>query len=156
LSHVRVTYKTDFGLDDWIYCTSHIHNWGLQAIQRYRYATHFAVHRYTRTRVLSLHKLCPDNGFISLTVTAAHMQSSFHLLVALLGLILRPSVPKTRLSSIPLLLRSYPCRLAVRSSTLHFRLDYTTAVLYSYFLVASSMSFITSRHGPYRKHSLYG
>jgi hypothetical protein len=33
----------------------HSHNFGLQAIQRYRWSTHFPVHRYTRTRVLSLH-----------------------------------------------------------------------------------------------------
>jgi hypothetical protein len=31
-----VTYKTGFGLDDWIYCTLYIHNSELQAIQRYR------------------------------------------------------------------------------------------------------------------------
>jgi hypothetical protein len=33
--------QTGFGLDDWIYCTLYIHNSGLQAIQRYRYSTHF-------------------------------------------------------------------------------------------------------------------
>jgi hypothetical protein len=33
---LRVTYRTGFGLDDWIYCTLYIHNSGLQVIQRYR------------------------------------------------------------------------------------------------------------------------
>jgi hypothetical protein len=51
LSRVGVTYKMSFGLDDWIYCTVHIDNSGVQVIQRYRLSTHFAVHRYTCTRV---------------------------------------------------------------------------------------------------------
>jgi hypothetical protein len=40
-------------LDDWIYCTLYIHNSGLQVVQRYCLFTHFTVHRYTRTRILS-------------------------------------------------------------------------------------------------------
>jgi hypothetical protein len=32
MSRVWVTYKTGFGLDDWVYCTLYIHNSGLQAI----------------------------------------------------------------------------------------------------------------------------
>jgi hypothetical protein len=52
---VQFTYKTGFGLDDWIYCTLYIHNSGLKAIQRYRYSTHFPAHLFTRIRVLSLH-----------------------------------------------------------------------------------------------------
>jgi hypothetical protein len=47
---VRVTYKTGYGLDDWIYWVLYTHNSGLQAIQRYS-----TVRRYTRTRILSLH-----------------------------------------------------------------------------------------------------
>jgi hypothetical protein len=42
-------------MDDWIYCTLYIQNSGLQEIQRYRWYTHFTVHSYTRTSVLSLH-----------------------------------------------------------------------------------------------------
>jgi hypothetical protein len=55
LSRVGVTYKTGFGLDYWIYCTLYIHNSGRQAIQRYRYSTHFPLHHYAYTRVLNLH-----------------------------------------------------------------------------------------------------
>jgi hypothetical protein len=33
----------------------HIHNSRLQVIQRYRWCPRFTVHRYTRTRILSLH-----------------------------------------------------------------------------------------------------
>jgi hypothetical protein len=51
---VRVTYKTGFGLVDWIYWHL-IHSTRNYRQQSYRYATHFTVHRYTRTRVLSLH-----------------------------------------------------------------------------------------------------
>jgi hypothetical protein len=34
------TYKTGFGLDDWIYCTLSIHNLGLQVIQCYHWSTY--------------------------------------------------------------------------------------------------------------------
>jgi hypothetical protein len=50
-----VTYKTRFGLDDWMYCILHIHNSELQAIQRYCWSTHITVHRYMHTKILSLH-----------------------------------------------------------------------------------------------------
>jgi hypothetical protein len=32
LGVVRVTYKTGFGLENWIYCTLYIHNPGLEVI----------------------------------------------------------------------------------------------------------------------------
>jgi hypothetical protein len=57
-SHVwgeSVNYKTGFRLDDWIYCTLYVHISGLQVIQRYRLFTHFTIHSYIRTRILSLH-----------------------------------------------------------------------------------------------------
>jgi hypothetical protein len=44
-------------------------NLGLQAIQRYRWSTHFAVHRYTRTRVLSLQWSHAGNGFITVSLS---------------------------------------------------------------------------------------
>jgi hypothetical protein len=51
-----VTYKMGSGLDDLIYCTLYIHaTRKYRQLQRYRYSTHFPVHRYTRTRVLRLH-----------------------------------------------------------------------------------------------------
>jgi hypothetical protein len=48
-------YRRGFWIGDWIYCTLYVHNSGVQAIQRYRWSTHFPVHRYTRTKILSLH-----------------------------------------------------------------------------------------------------
>jgi hypothetical protein len=66
LSCFGVTYKTDFGFDDWIFCTLYIS--GLQAIQRYCYSTQFPVHCCTRTRILSLHQSYPGNGFITVSL----------------------------------------------------------------------------------------
>jgi hypothetical protein len=63
-----VTYKIDFGLAEKIYCTLHIQNSGLQIIQRYRYSTHFAVHRYTRITILSFHQMPAGNGFITVSL----------------------------------------------------------------------------------------
>jgi hypothetical protein len=54
LSRVGVTYKTGFGLNDWIYWTLCTRNLELQIIQRYRYSTQFAVYRYTRTPEFSV------------------------------------------------------------------------------------------------------
>jgi hypothetical protein len=64
--HLRVTYKTSVWIG-WL-CSLHLihsHNSGLQVLQRYRYSTHFTVHRYTRTRILSLHQPYSGNGFIT-------------------------------------------------------------------------------------------
>jgi hypothetical protein len=56
LSHLGVTYKTGFGLDDQFHCISYIHKTrDYRQLQRYRWSTHSGVHRYTRARVLSLH-----------------------------------------------------------------------------------------------------
>jgi hypothetical protein len=55
LSRVVVTYAWGFRSDDRIYCTLFIHNSRLQAIQHYRYSTHFPVHRCTRISVLGLY-----------------------------------------------------------------------------------------------------
>jgi hypothetical protein len=57
----------------------------LQAVQRCRYSAHFPVHRYARTRVLSLHLSYPGNGFITvslslqLTLEVFLAQSNFFL-----------------------------------------------------------------------------
>jgi hypothetical protein len=48
-----VAYKTGFGLD--LLRLIHSYNSGLQVIQSRDYSTQFALHRYTRTRTLSLH-----------------------------------------------------------------------------------------------------
>jgi hypothetical protein len=48
-----------------------------------------------------------------------------------LSLSLRLPIPKIRLQSIPLRPSSYPGRMASRNSILHFRLDYSTTVLFT-------------------------
>jgi hypothetical protein len=97
-----------FGLDDWIYLTPYSHNSEVQAIQRYCYSIHFTVHRYTRTRILSLHKSYPGNVFItvplSLQITHEVLFSQPNSFLAILPL----PIPKTRLNSIPLFQSSYP------------------------------------------------
>jgi hypothetical protein len=70
-----VTYKTGFGLNGWIYWILEIHTTrDYRQLQRYRYSIQFPVHRYTRTRILSLHYSYPGNGFIadSLSLQIAH------------------------------------------------------------------------------------
>jgi hypothetical protein len=93
-----------FGLDDWIYCTFNIHTvWDYRQLQRYLFYT-LSVHRYTRTKfsVFTSHIL----------VTDLSQPNSF------LAIILQLPIPKT-------LLNSTPGRLASRSSTLRFLLDYS-------------------------------
>jgi hypothetical protein len=80
---------------------------------------------------------------VSLTLKS-HMMSSLHHLNPFLAIILRPPIPTTRLSSIPLLPSSYPGKLESRSSTLHFRLYYCCVLYFYYFshcFVPSSVSF---------------
>jgi hypothetical protein len=98
----------------------HSHSSGLQAIQHYRYSTHFTVHRCTR----SLHQSYPGNGVrtVSLSLQITHgvffsQPNSFVIIV------LQLPIPKTRLNSIPSL---YPGRLASRNSTLQSRLLFCT------------------------------
>jgi hypothetical protein len=62
-------YRRGFGLDDLIY-------WHLidtfpyyRQLQRYRWSTHFTVHRYTCTRVFSHHYSFPSNGFITVSLS---------------------------------------------------------------------------------------
>jgi hypothetical protein len=52
---LRMTYKMGFGLDDWIYWHLIHSTRYYRQLQRYRWSTHFTLHRYTRTRFLSLH-----------------------------------------------------------------------------------------------------
>jgi hypothetical protein len=85
-------------------------------VQRNRWSTHFRVHRYTRTRVLCLHKSYPGNGFIivslSLKITREPFFSQPNFFLAI---ILQLPIPRTRLNSVPLLPSSYPGRLASQS-----------------------------------------
>jgi hypothetical protein len=52
--------------------TPYSHNSGLQAIQRYHLSIHITVHRYIRTRVLSLQYSYPGNGFITVFHFKSH------------------------------------------------------------------------------------
>jgi hypothetical protein len=105
----------------------------LQAIQRYRWSTHFTVHPCARTRVLSLHQSYPGNGFITVSLS---LQITYGVLFSkpnsFLAIILQLTIPNTRLNSIPLLPSSYPGRLASRNSTLHFTLCCWT-LIYNHF-----------------------
>jgi hypothetical protein len=58
-----------FGVGSLDLLTSYSHNSGLQAIQRYRWSTHFTIHCYTCTRVLSLHSSYSGNGFITFSLS---------------------------------------------------------------------------------------
>jgi hypothetical protein len=53
-SRVLVTTDRNFGLNGWTYCTLHVHNSGLQAIQRNRWFTQFTIHHCSRNRILSI------------------------------------------------------------------------------------------------------
>jgi hypothetical protein len=121
--------------------TLYTHNFGLQAIQHYRWCTHFTVHLYTRTTVLSLHKSYPGNGFItvSLSLQITH-EVLFAPLNPFLSIILQLPIPKIRLNSIPLLPSSYLARLASRNSTQ---------------FLSTELFFISTSHGPRRKQTLY-
>jgi hypothetical protein len=121
-SGLCMTYKTGFGLDDWIY-------WHLIHTNRdYRqysaitnpYTSQFIV---AHSRVLSLHLSYPGNGFITvqLWLQITH-EAFFSQPDSFLSIILQLPVPKTRLNSIPLLQSSYPYRMGSRNST---RLDST-------------------------------
>jgi hypothetical protein len=77
MSHVGVTYRWGFGLDDWIYCTLHIHT-----TRNYRqYSTITDVHtlQFTVTQALGFsafnsHILARDLS-LSITVTSDHTRS---------------------------------------------------------------------------------
>jgi hypothetical protein len=105
--------------------------------------THFAVHHYTRTRVLSLYWSCPGNGFIrvSLSLQITH-EIFFAPPNSFLAIFLKLSISKTLLNSVPLIPCSNPGRLASRNSN---RLE-------CYFSI--ELFFITTLHGPRRKHSI--
>jgi hypothetical protein len=79
-------------LDNWIYCTLYIRDY--RQLQRYRWSTHFTVHRYTgigfsvfTSRVQAHHK--------------SHMKCSFHSLIHFLPFLLNHlRLPSPELDSI--------------------------------------------------------
>jgi hypothetical protein len=141
---VCVTYKTGFGLDDWICCTvySTTCNTALSLIYPL-YNSPLLTHLYSQSSLaVSWQRI-----YKRLTITSNHTWS-----FPFLALILRLPIPKTRLQSIPLLPSSYPGRLASRNSTLHFP---TRLLFYRLGPVFWLCPFINPRHGPHRQHSLY-
>jgi hypothetical protein len=129
----------------------HSHNSGLQAIQRYRYSTHFfAVAQALGfsvliSRVLSLHLSPPGNGFITVSLALQTTREVFFAPSnSSVAIILQLPIPKTRLDSNPLLPSSYPRRLAFRL----FTLDYSASTISSDVLCP----FIISRNRPHGKH----
>jgi hypothetical protein len=94
-----VTYKTSFGLDDWIYCTLYIHT-----TRDYRqYSTIIVVHtfQFTVTHALGFSVFISRILATDLSQTRchfrSHLESSLHQLISFLALILRLQIPKTRL-----------------------------------------------------------
>jgi hypothetical protein len=102
-------------LDDWIYWHRiYSHNSGLQAIHRYRYFTHFSVHRCKRTRVLSICWSYPGNGFQHCSYTSLTHEVFSSQPNSFLAVILQLPIPMTRLNSIA---SPYSDRLASRNLT---------------------------------------
>jgi hypothetical protein len=82
-----MTFKTGFGLDDWIYCILDIHAfWNYRQSQRYRSTTHFPVHCCTRIRVLVLTSRIPATD-----LSHSHCNFQSHTKSSLRSLI--PSLP---------------------------------------------------------------
>jgi hypothetical protein len=76
----------------------HSHSSGLQAEQRYRCSTHCPIHRYTNTRVLSLHyDLSQSHCNLK-----SHVKSSWHSLIPVLPFLLNHlRLPSPELDPIP-------------------------------------------------------
>jgi hypothetical protein len=130
-SHVEVTYKLGFGLDDWIYCTLYIHNSGLRAIQHYRWSTPFTVHCYTGTRILSL------------TVTSNHTWSlSFHSLIPFLPLFC--SCQFWRLNSVQFLCSQAHIPAGWHPETRLFISDYCSCKIWVLFFTWSCLLTVSS------------
>jgi hypothetical protein len=129
------------------------HNSGLQAIQHYRYPTHFPA-RFTHALGFSFFtsRILATDFSQSHCSLISQMKSSLHILITFLPLVFT----HPRLTSLCSLLQlpvpefdqiltsplscSYPGRIASQNST---RLNST------------ELFFISTLHGPRRKHSLY-
>jgi hypothetical protein len=70
-----MTCKMGFGLGELDLLTPYSHNSGLQAIQRYRWSTHFTVHRHRRTREKSSLVVSWQRIYNILTITSNHTWS---------------------------------------------------------------------------------
>jgi hypothetical protein len=125
-------YRWVFGFDDCFYCTLYIHTArDYMQLQRYRWFTHFTVHRYTL--VVSWQRI-----YHSLTVTSNNTWSLLFKHNSFLAIILQLPVPKTRFHSVPLLPAGW------RPETRHF----ISRLLGRVFWLCP---FITPRHGPHKK-----
>jgi hypothetical protein len=93
-----VTYKTVSGLVDWIYWHLIHTTRNYRQLQPYCWTTHFTVHRYTRTRVLSLlaTKFYPSHCNFK-----SHMKFSFHhLIYSLVFLLIHLGLPSPELDPV--------------------------------------------------------
>jgi hypothetical protein len=151
LSHIGLTYKTGFGLDDWIY-NLHIHT-----VQDYwQYNTIAILHTFQFTVAHALEFSAFTSHILATDLSQSHcnfkshMKSSLHHLIPFLALILRFRIPKSRLNSIP---SSYPGRPAFWNPTLHT----TRLFCFYYFYFIHPFFWLypytTARHGPHTKHS---
>jgi hypothetical protein len=141
LSRVWINYRRGFGLDDWIYCT-------LYAVDLH--TSQFTVAHALGFSVFTSRLLATDLSQSHCNFKS-YMKPSLHRLIPFLARILRLPITRTRLHSILLLPRSYPDRMESRSSTLHCLLLILLSITPSRLLCP----FITPRHRPHRKHSLY-
>jgi hypothetical protein len=148
LSGVGVTFKTGSGLDDLIYCTLYIHNSGLQATQRYRHTFSSPLHTHQGSQsslVVSWQRI-----YNSLTVSAAHMKSSFHSLIPFLPSLLNHSTVTSRNS----------LNSVLQLPTLEFdSIQFQAHILVggcpeTRLLPASELFLITTLHGSRGKHRL--
>jgi hypothetical protein len=128
LSRLGVTYKTGFGLDDWIYRTTYIYTlWTTGNIPQSLFYSLCSSTLHTDTHKGSQSSLVVSwqRIYQSYLHFKWRMKSFFFFFAqsnSLLG------IPKTRLHSIPVVPSSYPGRLASRNSTLHVsRLLFRTA-----------------------------
>jgi hypothetical protein len=126
-SRILVTYKTGFGLDDWIYCTLYIvlgtaRNYSAMAI---RHTSQFTVTHALQFSAFTSRILATDLSQ-SRCNFKSHMKSSWHTLIPFLSFLQLP-IPKTRIDYSRLLFYPPPRLLC---------------------------PFITPRHGPHGKHRL--
>jgi hypothetical protein len=147
----RLTYKTGFGLDDWIYCTLYIHNSGLQVMQ-YTIAilhtfqftvTHALGFSVFTSRILETVFSQSHSNFNS------HMKSSFRSLIHFFPLFY--SCQFRRLDWIQFLYSQAHILAGWRLETRLFTSDYCPILCHVFWLC----TFITLQHEPHRKHSLY-